>query len=319
MILNRFKILSNICLIAVCVVCILLLSCADSKNGNKTNAVNEKKTFPLPEIPSMITEVEHRTNYLLQNYWNNFDFTDTVMVKDADISEKGLVDYISIMSSDDVKDDVMNESIDKFCAKMECNGFSRMWFMNLMDRYLYNPDSPYYNERIYGAYLRRMAKSNFIDEYSKASLKFSLKLIERNNPGDVATQFTYYLVNGDEKTLMNTDIGENCMLVIFYDPLCDSCHKVMKELKGNGVLRNLVDDNKLTVLAIYTEGDEETWKKSLKDIPESWIAGTDRLGVKDKALYDLKAMPSLYLIGPDKRVILKDASPAEVMSSLDLL
>ena len=253
-------------------------------------------------------------NYLLLNYWNNFDFTDTVMVKDADVSEQGLVDYISIISSDGVKNDVMDESMDKFCGKMECNGFSRKMFMELMDRYLYNPDSPYYDERIYGAFLKRMAKSNFIDEYSKSSLEFRLKLIERNNPGDVATQFTYYLVNGDERTLMNTDTKGNCMLVIFCDPLCDSCHKVMTELTGNEALRKLVDDNKLTVLAVYTEGDEEAWRKSLKDIPRSWIVGTDRQGVKDKALYDLKAMPSLYFLSPDKKVMLKDTSPEELVS-----
>lgn len=54
--------------------------------------------------------------------------------------------------------------------------------------------------------------------------------------------------------------------------------------------------------------------KALPDMPEGWTVGTDREAVKTGALYDLKAMPSLYLLDGQKRVLLKDV-PYEKFTS----
>ena len=36
--------------------------------------------FPFPSIPSTLTEPEERKEYLLQHYWDNFDFSDSALV-----------------------------------------------------------------------------------------------------------------------------------------------------------------------------------------------------------------------------------------------
>ena len=43
-------------------------------------------------------------------------------------------------------------------------------------------------------------------------------------------------------------------------------------------------------------------------MPKEWIVGTDQEQIKTEALYDLKAMPVLYLLDKDMNVLLKDAS-----------
>lgn len=82
------------------------------------------------------------------------------------------------------------------------------------------------------------------------------------------------------------------------------------------LLKQEVDTGNLTVLAIYTEGNEKVWKDTLGELPEGWIVGTDREEIKQCCLYDLKAMPSLYLLDGDKKVILKDASYKEICSEI---
>ena len=48
-------------------------------------------------------------------------------------------------------------------------------------------------------------------------------------------------------------------------------------------------------------------------IPSGWINGYDKeLTVLDRELYDLKAMPTLYLLDKDKKVLLKDAPVEQV-------
>ena len=84
----------------------------------------------------------------------------------------------------------------------------------------------------------------------------------------------------------------------------------------NRYLNSLSENGLLTVLAVYTEGNKDVWKQSLQEMPDSWIVGEDRQTIKDNALYDLKAMPSMYLLNKKKEVLLKDASYAQLMQVL---
>lgn len=81
-------------------------------------------------------------------------------------------------------------------------------------------------------------------------------------------------------------------------------------------LADAVTDGKLTVLATYTEGNPEAWRSDLSNLPANWMVGTDREAIKLNALYDLKAMPSLYLLDGNKKVILKDAPYARIRAAL---
>ena len=51
-------------------------------------------------------------------------------------------------------------------------------------------------------------------------------------------------------------------------------------------------------------------------MPAGWMVGMDREVVKNEALYDLKAMPSLYLLDGNKQVLLKDAPYEAIRQAL---
>lgn len=90
----------------------------------------------------------------------------------------------------------------------------------------------------------------------------------------------------------------------------------MQEMVRDNLLKQAVETGYLTVLAIYTEGNLEVWKHTLDKLPEEWIVGCDREVIKEHTLYDLKAMPSLYLLDADKIVLLKDASYNKICREL---
>ena len=147
---------------------------------------------------------------------------------------------------------------------------------------------------------------------------FILKLLKRNNPGSQATDFTYYLSDGCQRKLSATPVKNNRLLLLFYDPECESCHEVLLQMASDATLAEAVRNGKLSVLAVYTEGNDEAWRKALPDMPKGWIVGTDREAIKLGALYDLKAMPSLYLLDGNKRVVLKDASYERIVRSISV-
>ena len=101
-----------------------------------------------------------------------------------------------------------------------------------------------------------------------------------------------------------------------HDPDCVQCRETMDFLKHSPELAAAVKAGKLAVLAVYTEGYGEIWRLYKDSLPEGWISATDGAVVKTELLYDLKAMPTLYLLDSAHRVVLKDASPAAVLQAV---
>ena len=283
-----------------------------------SQTVSEAK-FPFPEIPTMLTQPDERKAYLMAHYWENFNFADTALVNNRNISEQGAANYLAILADGTLSEAQIKGSLDGFCKELEAQEHARKVFLQMMEDYLYNPNSPYHNEALYALFLERMLKSEYVDEVRKSSLKFSLDLISRNCPGKRATDFVYFLPDGSKRSLAQTQAKNNRLLLVFYDPECPSCHDTMQEMVADGLLAEAVKDGKLTVLAVYTEGNQEVWKRTLSDLPQGWMVGSDHETVKQGALYDLKAMPSLYLLDGSKNVLLKDAPYAKIREEIAAL
>lgn len=266
----------------------------------------------------MLTQPEERKSYLLQHYWDRFNFADTALVNNREVTEQGFVNQISLLADGATPEKVIRESLKNWCSRFMPEAQARQVMMQLADDYLYNPNSPFYNEGLYGVYLETMLEVLPEEDARRSSCDFKLRLLRRNKVGDKATDFTYYLPDGQKKSLAATSVRGNRLLLVFYDPECESCHEVLREMTADASLAGAVKAGRVTVLAVYTEGNQDAWRKGLADMPEGWIIGTDRQKVKEEALYDLKAMPSLYLLDGQKRVLLKDAPLGQIREVLGL-
>lgn len=293
---------------------VLLASCrakpgmAEAKERTHTDTAVVQPAFPFPEIPATLTEPEARKAWLLAHYWERFDFADTVLVNNRDITEQGFVNFIALLADGTTPDERVRESLKNWCTGFAGQAHARQVLTKTADDYLFNPNSPFYNERLYGAYLEALLDVLPAGDAMRSSYDFKLKLVRRNNPGDRATDFTYYLPDGTRRTLAATPAKGDRLLLVFYDPECESCHEVLGRMAADAALAEAVQAGRLSVLAVYTEGNDAAWRKALPDMPEGWTVAADREAVKTGALYDLKAMPSLYLLDGRKTVLLKDAS-----------
>lgn len=307
---------------------LLLLSACQVREGSKqvsikgdqrdTISAQSVSPFPFPEIPAMLTQPEERKAYLLEHYWDRFNFADTALVNNREVTEQGFVNQISLLADGATPEKVIRESLKNWCSRFMPEAQARQVMMQLADDYLYNPNSPFYNEGLYGVYLETMLEVLPEEDARRSSFDFKLRLLRRNKVGDKATDFSYYLPDGQKKSLVATSTRGNRLLLVFYDPECESCHEVLREMTADASLAEAVKAGRVTVLAVYTEGNQEAWRKGLADMPEGWIIGTDRQKVKEEALYDLKAMPSLYLLDGQKRVLLKDTPLGQIREVLGL-
>lgn len=302
-----------------------IMSCdnVDHSRENGQEMVKQDTTvmqilFPFPAIPEVLTSPVDRKSYLLTHYWELFDFTDTTLVNNRDVTEQGFVNFIALLLDGTTPEELTRESLENWCAGFVGKDHARKVLTQTADDYLYNPNSPFYNEGLYGLYLETMLGVLPQTDAMRSTYRFKLGLVKRNNPGNRATDFTYYLPDGTRRTLADTKVKGDRLLLMFYDPECESCHEVLLQMAADTALTEAVQTGKLSVLAIYTESNDEAWRKALPDMPEGWTVGTDREAVKMGALYDLKAMPSLYLLDEEKTVLLKDAAYEKIRATLAL-
>lgn len=109
-------------------------------------------------------------------------------------------------------------------------------------------------------------------------------------------------------------IKSEYLLLIFSNPGCSTCASVTETLSKSDNLAMAFSMNSpsrtmITVLTVYPDTDIDEWRSHLQHLPANWIHSydKDRVITKQK-LYDLKAIPTIYLLDREKRVILKDTS-----------
>ena len=290
-----------------------------SVSSNRQDTASVRQTqFHFPEIPATLTEPEARKAFLLTHYWEQFDFADTILVDNRDVTEQGFVNFIALLADGTTPEELTRESLKNWCSGFVGQEHARQVLTQTADSYLFNPNSPFYNEALYGMYLEALLSKLPQTDAMRSAYRFKLELVRRNNVGDKATDFTYYQPDGTRRTLATTSVKNDRLLLMFYDPECESCHEVLLQMVADTALAEAVRTGKLSVLAVYTEGNEEAWRKALPDLPKGWTVGIDHEAVKTGALYDLKAMPSLYLLDGKKTVLLKDAAYEKIRATLAL-
>ncbi len=184
---------------------------------------------------------------------------------------------------------------------------------SLVAAYLNDPNSPVRDEAKYIFFLENMLKSDTLPEAVRERGRERLRIARINRPGMVAADFDYIDIFGKRHSLHDEINGTT--LLVFYDPECGHCSEILNELAGSRMVNEAIGNGELKVLAIYAEGKRSVWDKSKRSMPGNWQTGYDVTGILDKDLYDLPAMPTLYLLDADCRVIAKDLSPSAFRSN----
>jgi hypothetical protein len=88
-------------------------------------------------------------------------------------------------------------------------------------------------------------------------------------------------------------------------------------LKEEQKVSEMIAAGTLAVLNIYIDEDLQGWRDYMPIYPDNWYNGFDPdLVIRGEGLYNVRAIPSLYLLDDQKRVILKDAPENKMMSYL---
>lgn len=295
------------------VLCFLLLcSC---KNGNASSqSTNETiqdtiKSITLPAIPAMMTAPEQRADFLVKHYWDNVNFADTNYIHHPEVTEQAWADYCDILNH--VPLETAQEAMRKTIERTNIDKKVFTYITDLADKYLYDPNSPMRNEEFYIPVLDAMLDSPLLEEIEKVRPKARRELAQKNRIGTKALNFNYTLASGAQGSLYQ--LQAEYILLFINNPGCHACTETIDALRNAPIINQLLEQKRLTVLSIYPDEELDEWRKHLNEFPQEWINGYDKkFAIKEQQLYDLKAIPTLYLLNKEKTVLLKDATTQAV-------
>lgn len=184
---------------------------------------------------------------------------------------------------------------------------------------LYDPNSPYRDEEAYIPVLEQIINSPYADSLQKEQALCDLPLFSLNRIGEPAADFTFTLRNGRSRTL--SSVEADFILLFFSNPGCSDCKKITEMLQKERVFAGRIASGRLKVVNIYPDDDMDKWFEYSAGYPKEWLSGfspeVDEPTADGLPLYNLRAIPSLYLLDRQHRTILKDAPPERIASYLE--
>ena len=266
------------------------------------------------QAPSTTIELspEQELREVLDHYWDGFDFEDTEVLKELNREQLvyAISEYVSLIPVEDA-DARMRDLIRRASTSHDMLDY----FATVCEIVLHNPNSPLRNDEYYIPVLEELLASPLLNEYERIAPAYDLEIALKNRIGREATDFVYTLEDGSEHRLY--DIKANYTILMFSNPECPLCGEIMRQIDSSEFLSVLMQNGVLEVLTLYPDEDIAHWRKYLDNIPSEWIRAYDngQILTKDR-LYNLSAIPALYLLDREKRVLIKDGTSVADIENL---
>ena len=212
---------------------------------------------------------------------------------------------------------MMGDFYDEAFAIEQADSSSQVFetLTRLVENLLYDPNSEFRNEDYYGVYASRLASCPVLDEQTRQKYARDARLCALNKTGTRATDFRICDIHGNIRTLYS--IETDFILLFFSNPGCRNCLEIIEQFNADDTITDMIDSGSLSVLNIYIDEDLQAWKDYMPVYPSTWYSGFDPdLVLRDDRIYHIRAIPSLYLLDSDKKVLLKDATPGKIINTL---
>ena len=288
----------------------------------------DMRDFPTVKTPDVYSENKDRQRFLAEHFWDRFFSEREGMVCDSftvygvptPVLEEAFSGYVAVLQSIDIA--TAKEDIGAFFDRIESaqreDIGSNVYevFGLLMDRYLYDPNSPFRNEDLYQPYVEKLSKSKLTSPDMAPAFANEARLCALNPIGSPAADFRFTDSNGVTRHLH--DVNALHTLLLFSNPGCTACEDLVNSIKSIRNIDRKISMGRLAIVNVYIDDDLNAWRQHLPGFPRNWYNGydTDHV-IRRDLIYNIRGIPSLYILDKDKRVVMKDAPEENVLRFLD--
>lgn len=309
---------------------LLLAGCAG--RGGAADATFRPREFPpAPKVPAMVTDPPEASEYVVSHFWDVFTDTsriypcDTALVNGVprDQVESAVGMYVTLLETQ-CPLPFAQKAVGEFFGRIErfeARDTSTNVFEFLVDqvsRYLYDPNSPVRNEDLYLPFVSRLAVSEHVSRDMRPAYAYDAQMCSLNRTGTPAADFSFTDLSGRRRTLYW--VKADWTLLFFSNPGCPACQEIVEALKADGRVSERIASGELAVVNVYIDLEREKWLALASEYPSEWCNGYDQdYVIRGDVTYNVRAIPSLYVLDSGKRVVLKDAPQEKVLAFLETL
>lgn len=276
-----------------------------------------KFSAPLPPPPTSIMQDQSKLMmYSIEHAFDHFDFKDgrlgtTPMAMDRLIYTCSNLFYLDPSQSPEPAVRLLN--------KLQANADNYHAFFNVMETAFGTIGVSFWTEEIYLAMLKNALDYSQLEERRVKYYQQVYELQSKNLAGmqipDIHIQW------GDSSRSSLYAVESEYTLLYLQNPDCHTCTAVRGYLAANEDLNRAIESGKLKVVTLYFDKDEALWQRYLKTKANpKYLHGWDYNGEIDAGLlFDLRAIPVIFLLDKDKRVIKKNIAHYEISDYLKKL
>lgn len=284
---------------------LIFILCASS--GMKSNAQNIIEIDPLFEYPVAPEELESivdKSEYLLQHFWDQFDFKSTTPLNQIALNDAFSV-YITPMRFASEKASV--QSLDNLINKISNNPTYLVQFIKAAEEALYGPRAEIWSDEIYLRFLDAGIKNKKVSQSRKEKYQKRADLLRANTVGNPPRRFEF-TDNNDRK--QNYFPMSTPTIILFGDPEDTDWRLARLKYDTDTSITQALEKGKLNIIYIVMRDDID-WKNLVSNYSKYWKTGVVE-NVYD--IFDIRAIPSAYLIDNEGKLIMKNAAPGQAFS-----
>ncbi len=265
----------------------------------------ENILYQPPSVPKSVVEQSDRVDYILRNYWNNYNFKNSELLENRRYTEGAYREFVRL--TERLSDEKFAEANGELFARASLNDRMVTYFAELSDRYYFVGDSVNIDTERYSMMLHKLVASRNLSASNRKKYSArieSLKPVVVEPEPVIAPDIEYTRRDLTESNLYS--IRANYVLLMI-----DSDTTIDNQIKGDSLL---LDFHDVVPLSISSEGDLESWLMQ----PKADWCGYDHSGsVGESRLYSEQSR--IMLLDKRKRILLDQSTIERIIAHLKSL
>lgn len=256
--------------------------------------------FEYPSPPEDYDGLTERSDYLMDHFWDAFNFADKSAVDQNALNDAFLV-YTTAMRY--AGRDKALKSVESIVKKLKGNPVLLLQFTKSAEENLFGPRASIWSDEAYLPFLQAVVSDKSIPDSRKQRYAMQLDILRRNAPGKKFPDMRIVLRDGRQKDFVPS---APLTLVEFGNPDCDDCRFARTKLEIATDIADMIESGELEMVFVVADAmpeDQPELLDAFRQLPEKWTAGICYGG---DDIFDLRSTPCFYLIGADRKIKAKN-------------
>lgn len=280
----------------------LIVACMpwNSVNAQESNEVQAPATlFAYPVAPDTIKTFENRVNYIVDNFWGNYDLSKPIA--DLNAFNGAFRDYLGFLRY--CHRTVAISSVRDFLFKAQTNKANFEKIAMLAEMGLYNVGAEYWSDEIYTEFLKAVIGNKQLKQDMRKYYAKQMERINRTQLGASLASVTYTDADGKKVSIADIE-ADMVMIFITLDSDADQSFQRVR-LSTDVAINSILDSGKVKLLCLSPEKYSKEWAHNAKGYAQNWLVGAcPELSVEGD--YDVRYTPSFIILDKDKNIIQKN-------------